>query len=44
MNRGQDGNPPEMRAVGPKSIYRLFGIVRHFCGEHTDMVFPYTLK
>jgi hypothetical protein len=44
MNRGQDGNPPERRPLGLQSIYRLFGSVRHFRGEHTGMVFPYQIK
>ena len=41
MNR--DGNPPERRPLGLQSIYRLFGIVRHFRGEHAGLVFSYKI-
>ena len=37
-------NPPERRPFGLQSIYRVFDSVRHFRGEHTDLVFFHPLK
>jgi hypothetical protein len=39
--RQRDGNPPEMRPLGLKSIYRVFGSARYFRGEHTSVVLPH---